>query len=314
MYVTGFDACSCKFLICAIKFRQRFQISHAVFAALQVKKNNRNFCPCGRCSVTTRHLFGYEGAEPQPSFTIILPASPPSWLCRSDMLRGWEFKHVPSHCSCHIWNVQHGRSARWGFGSEMESYEIQAPHNVPSQMRCLCYVLSAVLFLINATSDGQINTAAKHKTKDHCGNWAWAPIPCRARNIKFHCVIHNVLSLCHFQAMFSWRKQACHAFSQAETVPKKSTTRTFQCCTHIIMRTMHLIRNSVHTHWPASNLGNMESQGWSVSYKCSKSVTLCSMKVSSVRFGIPGAEIPEGPYSETGLDKVHTKSSQKVPA
>lgn len=37
----------------------------------------------------------------------------------------------------------------------------------------------------------------------------------RRADIKFHDVIHNVPSLCHFQALFSRREQTCHAFTQA---------------------------------------------------------------------------------------------------
>lgn len=51
-------------------------------------------------------------------------------------------------------------------------------------------------------------------------------VPAGNSSITFHDAIYNVLSLCHFQALFS-RREACHAFTQAAGFGWKTDTQRY---------------------------------------------------------------------------------------
>lgn len=143
-------------------------------------------------------------------------------------------------------------------------------------------------------------------------------------------------SLCHFQVLFSKREQTCHAFTQAasmEQVSQESQEHILKSSTWAVPKCIDADKASapcycVHTRRPACDpcrpgeywgAREVRDDLFPTNVTSLRHFVRAPMQVSSMKFWIPGAEVPQDSYSVTSvrnrtrLGTHDAKSSQTVP-
>lgn len=140
-------------------------------------------------------------------------------------------------------------------------------------------------------------------------------VPAGNSSITFHDAIYNVLSLCHFQALFS-RREACHALTQAAGFGWKTDTQRYiyvhwcwQSICYVAVCTWGDLQATWGIHEKSGMIYSQQMQWvcdtspdpqpkchrWSFEYQVQKSPR-------------------RSPSSGNGVTYTHTHGSQKVPA